>query len=189
MSETWKEIKDFPNYMISNKGRVWSKTKIVSSPRGKYLKKGRILKSHDDKRGYLKIDLINEKGRKSYKIHRLVAEAFLKNPELKREVNHINGIKTDNEVSNLEWVTSKENKTHAWNIGLYKKQNGLKFSGEKNGFSKLNDQTVKEIRRTYKSGGISQKELGRKYNTSQTQISYIVNRITWKHVEEELENE
>lgn len=189
MTETWKKIKDFPNYMISNKGRVWSKTKIVSSPRGKYLKKGRILKSHDDKRGYLTIVLINGKGRKNCKIHRLVAEAFLKNPELKREVNHINGIKADNEVSNLEWVTSKENKTHAWNIGLYKKQDRLKFTGENNGRAKLKEQQILEIRKKYKSGGISQKALGEMYNTSQSQIFYIVNNITWKHVEEEVEVE
>lgn len=189
MTENWKEVKGFPDYLISNNGRLWSKTKIVSRPKGKYLKKGKIMKLHDDTRGYLTANLINGNVRKNYKIHRLVAENFIENPEEKREVNHINGIKDDNRVSNLEWVTSKENKKHAWNIGLYKKQNGLKFSGEKNGFSKLNDQTVKEIRRIYKSGGISQKELGIKYNTSQTQIFYIVNRITWKHVEEELENE
>lgn len=189
MTEIWREIKGYPDYMVSSNGRVWSKTRVVSRPRGSYLKKGRFLKGRDDTRGYLTLGLVNENGKKQYKIHRLVAENFLKNTETKREVNHINGIKTDNEVSNLEWATSKENKTHAWNMGLYKKQDRSKYSGENCGTSKFKEHEIIEIRKIYKSGGISQKALGEMYGTSQAQIYYIVNHITWKNVKEEVGNE
>lgn len=189
MSETWKEVKGFPNYLISSNGRLWSKTKIVSRPKGKYLKKGKIMKLRDDTHGYLTANLINGDVRKNCKIHRLVAENFIDNPEGKREVNHINGVKTDNEVSNLEWVTSKENKTHAWNMGLYKRQDRSKYSGENCGTSKFKEHQIIEIRKIYKSGGISQKALGEIYGTSQAQIYYIVNHITWKHVKEEVGDE
>lgn len=189
MTEIWKEIKGYPDYMVSSNGRVWSKTRVIFRPQGSYLKKGRVLKGRDDTHGYLTLRLVNENGQKHHKIHRLVAENFLKNTEMKREVNHINGVKTDNKVSNLEWVTSKENKTHAWNMGLYKKQDRSKYSGENCGTSKFKEHQIIEIRRIYKLGGISQKALGEIYGTSQAQIHYIVNNITWKHVKEEVGNE
>lgn len=85
MTEKWKEVKGFPDYLISNNGRLWSKTKIVSRPKGKYLKKGKIMKLHDDTHGYLTANLINGNVRKNYKIHRLVAENFIENPEEKEK--------------------------------------------------------------------------------------------------------
>lgn len=87
----------------------------------KSLKTGKEFKQSINEFGYKNVSVpTGEKG-KTYKrkVHRLVAQTFIPNPENKREVNHIDGNKLNNHVSNLEWVTSKENKTHAWDNGLY----------------------------------------------------------------------
>ena len=189
MTEEWKDVEGFPNYLVSSEGRIWSKTRIIKRPSGNYLRHGHFMEGRDDTHGYLTVGIKNKKQRKNVKIHRLVAIAFLENPENKREVNHINGIKTDNRKLNLEWMTSKENKSHAWNMGLYTKQDRSKLSGENNPTSKFTEDQVREIRRIYRQGGITQKALGKLYNTSQAQIYYIVNRITWKNIEEAQDDE
>lgn len=135
--EIWKTIKDFPKYKISNKGRI--KTESI---RGK--KNIKILSQKLTKKGYLEISLYNNGLRKFKTIHRLVAEAFIPNPDNKPQVNHKNGIKTDNRVENLEWVTCKENIIHSYKTGLKK---GIKGKDNKN--SKLiiqlslNDEKIK----------------------------------------------
>ena len=111
MEEIWKEIKGFDYHLISNLGR------IKSLPRG-IKKKETILKQSDNGRGYMKV-CIREKGKMTNKyIHRLVAEAFIYNTMNKREVNHKNGIRVDNRVENLEWVTYSENNLHAYKTKL-----------------------------------------------------------------------
>lgn len=102
----WKVIDFASNYEISNEGEVRNKTT------------GKILKGRESKSGYLQVSIkIDETGKFTNKyIHRLVAEFFIKNPELKREVNHIDGNKLNNNVDNLEWVTSSENQLHRQHI-------------------------------------------------------------------------
>ena len=101
-----KEIKDFPGYYITEDGRVFSDKQS----------KLKELKLSKNKYGYLRIVL----NRVSRDIHRLVAKAFIPNPQNKKEVNHINGIKNDNRLENLEWATSSENRQHAFDTGLKK---------------------------------------------------------------------
>ena len=179
LTEQWKTIKEFPNYMISSNGRVWSKTRIVTGSKGKYLKKGKILKQRTNTRGYSQLTLTNGPIQKSRSVHRLVAIAFLEKKKCKNDVNHINAIKTDNRVSNLEWVTYKENMVHARKLGLFKK---TKFYGGNSTNSKFKNHQIIEIRKKYESDGISQEEWAEMYGTSQSNIQKIVNYISYKTV-------
>ena len=81
-------------------------------------RKGKQLKPKIDKYGYKTIVITKDGIRKNYTIHRLVALAFIPNPQNKKTINHINGNKLDNRVENLEWATEKENQLHKWNNGL-----------------------------------------------------------------------
>jgi hypothetical protein len=121
-NEIWQDIKGYEDlYQISNLGRVKSMSRWVTNGDNQYkyihetIRKIQINKL---RYGYCEISLYKCSHAKRFKIHRLVAEAFIDNPNNKLEVNHKDGIKLNNCVDNLEWVTSKENKEHAWSNGL-----------------------------------------------------------------------
>ena len=104
--EIWEDIADYEGlYQVSSLGRVKSLGNYKSS-------KEKILKLRSDRKGYLRVDLCKEGKRKTYTVHRLVAQAFIPNLENKLEVNHKDEDKTNNKVENLEWVTRKENINH-----------------------------------------------------------------------------
>jgi hypothetical protein len=96
----------------------------VKSLIGKYGVKERILKGCYDTDGYIQVLLYKNKKRKSKKVHRLVLESFIENIDNKPSINHINGIKSDNRLENLEWATVSENTQHAYDNGLAKKGEG-----------------------------------------------------------------
>lgn len=105
MTEVWAPILEFEDlYQISNLGNV---------RRIGFLSRGRNLKVQVGKRGYFTVSLWRRQKGSTRTIHRLLAEAFIPNPHNKREVNHKNGIKTDNRLVNLEWTTPQENSAHA----------------------------------------------------------------------------
>ena len=124
--ETWKPITNFEShYEVSSHGRVRSVERLVNSNiknNKKVFKKSIILKPNLKKNGYLEIDLCIGNNHKTVLIHRLVAKAFIQNPNNKPYVNHINFNRIDNRVENLEWVTAKENSQHSSNFGrMYSK--------------------------------------------------------------------
>lgn len=105
-----KQIKDFPGYFVSDVGDIYS---LFGSALFK-------LKLDLSNNGYLRATLYKDHKRNKKSIHRLVAEAFIPNPENKPQINHKNGDKKDNRVENLEWVTQSENMLHAYSVLGYK---------------------------------------------------------------------
>lgn len=120
--EVWKDIKDHKNYMVSNLGRVRSKDRSngIDSKGRVLFKPGTILRFAVDSAGYYMARLfewgVKPKKIHSKKVHRLVAEAFIPNPENKPQVNHKKGNRKDNRATELEWATSEENMYHAMDI-------------------------------------------------------------------------
>lgn len=128
MEEIWKDIEGYEGlYQVSNLGNIKSLRKRIDKGKCHRYFDEKILKPIETNRGYLRVKLCKDRKIKKIRVHRLVAEAFIKRPEL--EVNHIDGNKKNNKAENLEWVTQRENKQHAWITGLYHKRGG-KYTNE-----------------------------------------------------------
>lgn len=114
MQEVWKDIKGYEGlYMVSNQGEI-----LTKSYRG--TGKSKLLRLFDDGRGYCMVSLYKEGKIKPTRVHRIVAETFIPNPNRFPQINHIDGNKKNNNTNNLEWCTAKENIRHAWRNGLAK---------------------------------------------------------------------
>lgn len=152
------------NYTVFNDGVIFGPSGIKLKPK-------------QDKRGYMTCDIEHHNER----VHRIVANCFIPNPENKSQVNHINGIKNDNRVENLEWNTPKENVRHAHKNNLVPK---ICRSGEKNGQSKLTEKDVKFIREKYdhKNREFNQTGLSRKFGVGTTAIHNIINNKKWNSI-------
>lgn len=134
LNEIWLPIKGFEGvYEVSNMGQIRSKDRIINHPTGKAVKRGSILRQFEhSKNGYMYVSLCKDGKPKSYLVHRLVAEAFIPNPENKPCVDHINGIRTDCRVENLRWVTHEENCANPlWSVHLRTKEWASKISKSK----------------------------------------------------------
>lgn len=166
--EKWKAVVFFEgSYEVSNFGQVKSLAREKNN-KGKIQKiQERILRQA--KTNYPSVSLWLEGVLKVKKVHRIVAEAWLPNPDHKPEVNHKDGNRFNNHVNNLEWATRKENTHHAM-------VNKLMPSGESHKKSKLNARDVNDIR----SSSEPQRVLAQRFGVSQSNISFIKNNLAWR---------
>lgn len=117
MTEVWVAIKDYPSYEVSNFGNVRSLDRWIKRGNNGYFKKGKLFTNTVNGVGYPVASISNEKHQvKTKTIHSLVAEAFIPKVEGKKIINHIDGDKTNNHVSNLEWCTYSENIAHSYKV-------------------------------------------------------------------------
>lgn len=179
-NEIWKDIAGYEGlYEVSSFGRVRSMPRNI--PKTRYgqmvptLYSGKLL-SGTNRLGYRAVLLYREKASKHFLIHRLVAVAFIPQVEGKPQINHINGIKDDNRVSNLEWVDASENQLHAIALGLVDHSH---MKGANNTGAKLTADDVIQIRSLLQAGKKSN-ELAAKYRVSTSCIYKIKHGLKWK---------
>ena len=171
--EIWKPVNGYDGmYEVSNHGRVRS----YATYRGvKHRETPRIMTGAKTLSGYHFVKFTYNGKKPCPKRHRLVAEAFIPNPENKPEINHVDGNKDNNHVSNLEWCTGQENKDHAI-------KNGLTARGVRNCKSKITPKEVKEIRKMYSTGDYYQKDIANVFGLKQSQVSKIILKHSWSHI-------
>jgi hypothetical protein len=156
-------IKSLPNFEISING-------IIRNITNKKIKSQYIGST-----GYYMISVSKNNKSKPYRVHRLLAENYIPNNFNKPQINHKDGDKLNNDLANLEWVTNRENNTHALKIGL------INNSGEKNGMAKLKNEDIPKIRELLNSG-MSQYKIAKIFNISRSAIENIKVRGNWKHI-------
>jgi len=163
MLEKWKDIKGYKGvYKISNFGRIYTKHKCrIKSPN---------IRIYIHANLYLKGEVAR------FKVHRLVAEYFLKNDNNFPQINHIDGNKHNNNVFNLEWCNNSYNQKHAYRIGLKTGANTNPVRGEKHYSHKLKEKEVLFLRKTKRNN----KYYCKKYNISRTTLKRIRNRKIWR---------
>lgn len=150
-------------YKINDSGTVFSINRKI------------YLKPFLNNSGYYRVNLRKNGSYKKHFVHRIVADNFIDNNENKNQINHINGIKTDNSVNNLEWSSRSDNQIHAYKTGLQKPSRG-----EINGHSLLKEKDVLEIRDLLKSEKAS--HIAKKYGVKTNTIYSIKYRISWRHL-------
>jgi hypothetical protein len=182
LTEYWVDIRGYEGYyQVSNYGNVRSLDRVITEQTGKtQTLKGRILKPHTNSSGYYQINLNRKSIRTTFAIHQLVAQAFLDNRSSKPLVNHINGIKTDNNVNNLEWATYSENLEHAYKNRLRRavKTNEV---ASKNYKRKLTEQQVREIKLLIAAKSLTLKQIANQYDVGRSTIGSIKSGRNWSH--------
>lgn len=160
--ELWRFIPNFPGYEISSLGRLRSYK--IDRWAG-----GRLRSTNNVVRGYVTVKLSLNAQVSTLLLHRLVAQVFVPNPHNKPEVNHLNGIKTDNRAANMQWVTRQENINHAVQCGLFK--------GSIPG-SKLSFEKAAEIRQK-RAAGATNRELMNQYDIGLTLLHNTLRGKSW----------
>lgn len=173
--EIWRWIAGYEGlYQVSNYGR------IKSFPRQGASTEIKIRKPILTNQGYLRIALNKNGQRKDFPIHRLVAQAFIPNPENKSEVNHKFGMKFDSYYENLEWTTPEENMKHAFKTGLV-----LRKSGVNHATAKLTNEQIKYIRENYipRDPKFGAAALARKFNVGRSTILRVIHGESYSNID------
>ncbi len=175
--EIWKDIKGYEGlYQSSNLGRIKSLTSYVNHHRGdKRINNGQIIKQYIGNTGYYRVRLSKKNIVKNHSVHKLVAMAYIPNPQNKPCINHKNLNKQINIPENLEWCTYSENMKHAYKMGALSKK------GEKHHLTILKDSDILKIRELYKNN--TQTKIAELFNMDQSTISSIIHKKTWKHIQ------
>lgn len=166
MEIVWKRVRNTV-YAVSSEGEVANTDT------------GRVLRQTDDGHGYLAVTIWQDTMSAKEKVHRLVASAFLSQPEGANTVNHKNGVKTDNRVVNLEWLSHADNMKHAW-------REGLMHRGSDSVLSVLTEESVLKIELLMQKG-LSNAAIAQRFGVVRGTVSKIRSKETWKHVAPELE--
>lgn len=189
MSEETKPVLGYEGlYSVSKSGKVYSHRVLTNLKRNRRTHKKSFivdpnsfieLKQSLKTRGYYVVTLYDQKGNRKYKyVHRLLAQAYIDNPHFLPEVNHKNGIKSDNSLDNLEWCTHRYNAIHAAKTGLFK------CYGEENAVSKLKNIQRVEIYDLYNTGKLSFRQIGLIFGVHKS-----TTRQAYHFVRKKLENE
>lgn len=169
LPEGYVVISQSPIHAVNNKGIVIR------------IRTRKVIKPSVNRKGYLQVCLQNKR---SHRIHRLVAENFLSNPDDKPQVNHKDGNKLNNYLSNLEWVTDAENRSHAISTGLWdsiSQKISDRQIGSGNSRSKLVDSDVLSIYKMLKDGTLIS-EIAKKFNVNRSNIYAIKKGRSWQHL-------
>ena len=184
MTEKLYPIKDYEGlYSITKSGKIWSHPKVNNAL-------GKWMTPAPDYDGYMLVTFCKKGKQRTPKVHRLVAETFIPNKSRKPQVNHINGIKNDNRMENLEWCTPKENIRHYYDnnkkVFTRKMRETSSVQGKKRRL--LDKNKVREILH-YKEKGVGQNETARILGIHRDIVFRVCNKISYKEIIEEIENE
>lgn len=175
---TYKDITGFPGYRVGDDGSVWNRWQLYRQKGRRLGDHWRLMKLSPGSRGYLRVNLVPPEGGsyRTFRVHRLVLEAFVGPCPEGMECRHLDGVKTNNRLTNIVWGTPEQNRDDIREHGTYPR-------GESHHMRRtLTDEDVRSIRLRYAAGGIGQKQLADEYSVSVPSVSMIVNRKIWQHV-------
>ena len=174
MEEKWKDIIGYEGfYQVSNLGNVKSLFRIIQTGNNKRSVKEKILKSNINRYGYVMVTISKFGKLYTHSVHRLVALAFISNPLNKPQINHINGIKTDNYLDNLEWNTVSENNQHSFDNGLK-----IAVKGTQHYNSRFDKKSIIDIR----NSNLSENKLASIYCVNRATIGKIKRNERYKDI-------